>query len=548
MALDTNIALGIKPVEQPNMLAQMGQMMQIRQAQQGFESENALRDFYAQGGDPSSAEGRRQLLSRNPSAGMKIIGQLSENSARDINTAEKSLAMMKNQAGLVRTPQDAANWLTSFYKNPLTRSYVESIAPLDQALAAIPNDPAGLETWLRRASLKADQIFESADAQLGARTRIQAANISAAAPLGQLALAQAKEKREIAQQAEIDALFGKPPSAAPAVAPVGGGGGGVPNALAPNAAPAPTNMLVPGAQAPATASVPATAAAPVAAAPVGDVYAQIRALDAKIAPLVNTGNPRASAIVQQLIAQRNALMETAKKMYGGAETTMEVIDPATGLRTTIKARPNEYGELVPIEMKPVPLSTDANATGGESISPTVARPAPSAAVVKERQATERLPEAITMNNEAIRKIDEMIGGVDAKGNPLEGAKGKPHPGLSKATGLGGGVMRFFAGTEGKNFEIRHKEVLSQAFLDAFEALKGGGAITEKEGEKATSARTRMDLAQSKEEYISAAREYQAVLKRGVETARARMQRSGTTFPTPTTATPETNVIEFGSLK
>ena len=62
MALDTNIALGVKPVEQPNMLAQMGQMMQIRQMQQGFESENALRDFYAQGGDPSSAEGRRQLL------------------------------------------------------------------------------------------------------------------------------------------------------------------------------------------------------------------------------------------------------------------------------------------------------------------------------------------------------------------------------------------------------------------------------------------------------------------------------------------------------
>ena len=31
MALDTNIALGVRPVEQPNMLAQMGQMMQLRQ-------------------------------------------------------------------------------------------------------------------------------------------------------------------------------------------------------------------------------------------------------------------------------------------------------------------------------------------------------------------------------------------------------------------------------------------------------------------------------------------------------------------------------------
>jgi len=183
MALDTNIALGVKPIEQPNMLAQMGQMMQLRQMQQGFESENALRDFYAQGGDISSAEGKRQLMSKVGLKGMDIIGKQSEISARDIGTAEKSLAMMKNQAGLVRTPQDAANWLTSFYKNPLTRSYVESIAPLDQALAAIPNDPAALQGWLRNASLKADQIFESADAQLGARSRIQAAGIGANATM-----------------------------------------------------------------------------------------------------------------------------------------------------------------------------------------------------------------------------------------------------------------------------------------------------------------------------------------------------------------------------
>ena len=527
MALDTNIALGVRPVEQPNMLAQMGQMMQLRQAQQGFESENALRDFYAQGGDLSTAEGKRQLMSRAPGAGMKLIGQQSEINARDIGTAEKSLAMMKNQAGLVRTPQDAANWLTSFYKNPLTRSYVESIAPLDQALAAIPNDPAGLETWLKRASLKADQIFTSADAELAAKTRIQAAGISAAAGNRQASIAEQRFALEKKQQAEIDALFGKPPSAAPSVAPMtGGGGGGVPNALPAvvGAAPAPTNMLVPGAQA------PATAAAPVAAAPIGDVYAQIQALDAKIAPLVNTGNPRASAIVQQLIAQRNALMQSAKQMYGGQETTMEVIDPATGLRTVIKARPNEYGELVPVEMKPVPLSTDASGTGSTGISPTVARPAPTPAAVKERQAVEKLPEAIAMNSDAIRKIDQMIGGVDAKGKPLPGKAGQPHPGFSEAVGFGFGTA-MIPGTEGKSFSIRHKEVLSQAFLDAFEALKGGGAITEKEGEKATAARTRMDLAQSEKEYMDAAREYQGVLKRGVENARARMQRSGVAPPT-----------------
>lgn len=535
MALDTNIALGVKPIEQPNMLAQMGQMMQLRQAQQGFESENALRDFYAQGGDLSTAEGKRQLMSRAPGAGMKLIGQQSEISARDINTAEKSLAMLKDQAGLVRTPQDAANWLTSFYKNPLTRPYVEAVAPMDQALAAIPTDPAALQGWLRNASLKAKDIFESADAQLGARSRIQAAGIGAAPGMLNAQLAREKFTLEQKQQAEIDALFGKPPSAAPSVAPMtGGGGGGVPNALpavvgAAPAAPAPTNMLVPSAQA------PATAAAPVAAAPVGDVHAQIQALDAKIAPLVNTGNPRASAIVQQLIAQRNALMQSAKQMYGGQETTMEIIDPTTGQPVTIKARPDERGVLRPVKRGEVPLSVNATAGSDLTISPNVARPAPTPAIVKERQAASKLPEAIAMNNDAIRKIDEMIGGLDANGKPLPGAKGKPHPGFNEAVGAGFGTA-YIPGTQGKSFTIRHKEVLSQAFLDAFEALKGGGAITEKEGEKATAARTRMDLAQSETEYMAAAREYQGVLKRGVENAKTRIQRSGGTAPT--TATPE----------
>jgi hypothetical protein len=140
-----------------------------------------------------------------------------------------------------------------------------------------------------------------------------------------------------------------------------------------------------------------------------------------------------------------------------------------------------------------------------------------------------------MNNDAIRKIDEMIGGVDAKGNPLPGAKGKPHPGFTGAVGFGLGAQ-YIPGTDARGFKARHEEVLGQAFLDAFEALKGGGAITQIEGEKATSARTRMALATSEKEYMDAAREYQGVLKRGIENARSRIQRSGGT-PPPSSGTP-----------
>jgi hypothetical protein len=280
-------------------------------------------------------------------------------------------------------------------------------------------------------------------------------------------------------------------------------------------------MLVPGAQAPA--------------APSNDPFVRIDAIDARIEKLRETGNPKAIPFIQELISQRTQLLASAKQQFGGPLAPMETIDPATNRPTVVQGRLNQRGVLEPVEMAPVPLSVNATAGSNLAISPNVARPAPSAAVVKERQAADKLPEAIAMNTDAIRKIDEMIGGIDATGKPLPGAKGKPHPGFNEAVGAGFGTA-YIPGTQGKSFTIRHKEVLSQAFLDAFEALKGGGAITEKEGEKATSARTRMDLAQSETEYMAAAREYQGVLKRGVENARARIQRSGGTAPTA--ATPE----------
>jgi hypothetical protein len=469
-------------------------MMQLRQMQQGFESENALRDFYAKGGDLSTSEGKREIMSRAPAAGMKLIGQQSEISARDIGTAEKSLAMLKNQAGLVKTPQDAANWLSSFYKNPLTRPYVEAVAPMDQAIAAIPTDPAALQGWLRNASLKADQIFESADAQLGAKTRIQAAGISAAPGHRQADLAMQKFNVEQQQQSDVAKILQN---------------GAPTNALAPTgAAAAPVNSL---------------------ATPPGDIYGEISSIDAQIRQLVSSGNPKAIAAAQMLNSQRTQLLASAKQQYGGPLSPMETIDPATNRPVTVQGQLDQYGRLKPVEMGAVPLSTDASASGSTTISPTVARPAPTAAVVKERQAVERLPEAIAMNVDAIRKIDEMIGGVDAKGNPLPGTAGKPHPGFNSAVGFGLGAQ-YVPGTEARGFRSRHEEVLGQAFLDAFEALKGGGAITEVEGQKATAARTRMNLSTSEKEYMDAAREYQGVLKRGIENARARIQRSGGTPP------------------
>jgi len=435
MALDTNIALGIKPVEQPNMLAQMGQMMQIRQAQQGFESENALRDFYAQGGDISSAEGKRQLMSKVGLKGMDIIGKQSEISSRDIGTAEKSLAMMKNQAGLVRTPQDAANWLTSFYKNPLTRSYVESIAPLDQALAAIPNDPAGLETWLKRASLKADQIFTSADAELAAKTSRYSTDVAAGTAANRLNFDKTKDAREQAELARVLGIVSPGTVSSATALPINMGGGGGSGGV-------PVTPPVGSVQTPPASVVPVTP--PVGAAPVTPPVGAVgkpNVLATQVAPSP-TSVPNVNALTvgsqkEQLIDQ---ISQLARLPYTAAARALEqkvkefnVLYPAEkidqdrqgNLITIVNgvAKPVVNANGLPVQGKPLPETAFESTVGRKTGEDVVA-------FVNRAQAAPK----------NIAKIDEALG-ILKSGGAVTGFGAESRLNLERAMSLFGNDVK-----------------------------------------------------------------------------------------------------------
>jgi hypothetical protein len=162
---------------------------------------------------------------------------------------------------------------------------------------------------------------------------------------------------------------------------------------------------------------------------------------------------------------------------------------------------------------------------------------------KSQQAAQAaLPNAIETANEGVRLIDEMVGKApvkDASGKVIQ--KGTaPHPGFSSyvgATVLPG--QRFIEGSPTASFEVRQKQIEGRAFLEAFQALKGGGSITEKEGEKGTAAIMRMNKASSEREYVAAARELQGILSKGVE--RAKSKAGGAS------AAPSGGVIDFNSL-
>lgn len=124
-----------------------------------------------------------------------------------------------------------------------------------------------------------------------------------------------------------------------------------------------------------------------------------------------------------------------------------------------------------------------------------------------------LPKIIADAEIGLANIDEMVGKKPGD---------KPHAGFETAVGatiLPG--LRFVHGSDTASFMRRLEQVQGGAFLQAYETLKGGGSITEVEGEKGTAAINRMATSQSEKEFIVAAREFQGILRKGVERAKAK---------------------------
>jgi hypothetical protein len=141
------------------------------------------------------------------------------------------------------------------------------------------------------------------------------------------------------------------------------------------------------------------------------------------------------------------------------------------------------------------------------------------------------PQAITTAEQMLTKIDDMVGKpakLNAKGQVVE--KGTAaHPGFKGAVGKSS-MYPLIPGTDAANFQARLDEIKGGAFLEAYNTLRGGGSITQIEGDKATAARTRMSTAQSEEEFIAAARDYQNIIRAGIKDAKEKLAK-GTTANT-----------------
>ena len=101
---------------------------------------------------------------------------------------------------------------------------------------------------------------------------------------------------------------------------------------------------------------------------------------------------------------------------------------------------------------------------------------------------------------------------------------KPNPGFETNVGLKGitGYLQI-PGTAARDWQSKYKQLTGETFLSAFNSLRGGGAISDREGNAATEAQAALkDPGISEEEFKRNAKILEDTLKRGINRARLKI--------------------------
>lgn len=130
---------------------------------------------------------------------------------------------------------------------------------------------------------------------------------------------------------------------------------------------------------------------------------------------------------------------------------------------------------------------------------------------RNAEAIAAAPQAIVNAETMMRQIDELYN----------------DPGLWWSVGGLGGTPNW-PGNPTAGTISRIEQLQGQTFLQAFQSLKGGGQITEVEGEKATNAIGRLQRSQNYDDYRQALKDLRDIVATGLE--RARQQAAGTYVP------------------
>lgn len=211
---------------------------------------------------------------------------------------------------------------------------------------------------------------------------------------------------------------------------------------------------------------------------------EIRGGNAFSAPIVQAG--------RDAVASGMMTKPQAKQMMQAAAdgVAKDVVDP---FRSPTKA-------------ETLALETQAKATQAQNeaqIKLDYVAPTEKAKIIAENQANAQvaLPQAQSDAQSILDTINEL----------------RSHKGLDKGVGASSIFFNRVPGTDAYDFANLHENARGKVFMQAFNSLKGAGAITDLEGKAATNAISEMgDLKQSKESYLNSLSKLESVVKSSLE--------------------------------
>ena len=219
-------------------------------------------------------------------------------------------------------------------------------------------------------------------------------------------------------------------------------------------------------------------------------------------------NEQGQLVPNQPLIDAKKTLQTAESQpyYTPVQTTegIQVFDARTG-----KVRPLTNAAGTVFKSPQFSPQLQAELTGAKTTSKMTAE--------AETQKILDAPKVIQKTQETITLLDDLL----------------KAPGYKQAVGTSRLLpMHKIYGTKERDFDIRLEQLKGKQFLEAFESLKGGGAITELEGKKAQSAISRMDPTGSDEEFEKAVTDFKNIVQVAQKRAMAALQT-----PTASSANP-----------
>jgi hypothetical protein len=406
------------------MLAQMGQMMALRGAQQEYEGTNALRDAFASGGDFNDPAFRQRVRMANPKMAFDLEAKHLAGEKTRSELLDSAVKNSREYLTMINSPEGLREYTLNQFNDPVIGPSLKRrgltpekvLADLDKNIATL-----GFNTVLKKSAMGLEKFYSD-------ETSRYATNTAAGTAANRLKFDVDKDTRE---QEQLKAVLGivSPGTVSSATAlPINMGGGG-----------APTTQMPPvsGVQTPASGVAPVTPAAG-AVTPATNAVGKPNVLATQVAPPqtsvpTTVNNLGQGSQKEQLVDQ---ISQLARIPTTAASRALEMkVKEFNVLYPTEKIEQDRQGNLItivngvskpvvgmtglPVQGKPLPETAFEKSVGTKTGEDTVA-------FVKRAEAAPK----------NIAKIDEALG-ILKSGGAVTGFGAENRLNLQRAMSLFG---------------------------------------------------------------------------------------------------------------